>query len=98
MFATTLFVSVMLLWFAILPTHPTRDHVATEAYLNYIKAPTEENHRTFVDIVDRINRRFHVSQYICGAIGLASLIWLFAGLRKHKTTSRDSDFQRLEIG
>ena len=83
----TFFISVMLLWFALLPTHPSHRRDALEAYSQYLKAPSEETRHAYQNILDRVNRPFHISQYLSGVIGLSLLPRLVVVLRKHKTTS-----------
>lgn len=83
----TLFISVMLLWFALLPTHPSRNRDALEAYSRYLKTPSEENRHAYQDILDRVNRPFHVSQALSGGIGLSLLLGLIVTRGKRKTTS-----------
>jgi hypothetical protein len=83
----SLLISVMLLWFALLPTHPSRNRDALEAYSRYLRAPSEETRQTYQNILDRVNRPFHISQYLSGVIGLSLLLRLVVILGKHRTTS-----------
>src|SRR6266853_3988652 len=82
-----LIISLMLLWFALLPTHPSRNRDALEAYSRYLKSPSEETRQAYQNILDRVNRPFHVSQALSGAIGLSVLLGLIVTRGKHKTTS-----------
>jgi len=85
--AATLLISVMLLWFALLPTHPTHNRDALEAYSRYVKASSEETRHAYQEILDRVNRPFHFSQALSGAIGLSLLLGLIVTRGKHKPTS-----------
>lgn len=61
----------VLLTFALLPTFPIHSREVVAAYSHYMNAPSDETRRTYENAVDRVNRPFHILQYISGICGLA---------------------------
>jgi hypothetical protein len=74
--------SGMLLAFAFLPTLPVHSQKAGAAYSQYLRAPTPETKRAYEDVVDSVNRPFHLLQYISGICGLALPFVLFRRLTR----------------
>ena len=75
-------VSLLLLAFAWMPTHPSRDHEALSAELRVARDPTPENKRALQAALDLANRPFHTIQISALICGIALPIWFFPRHRK----------------
>ena len=76
-----------LLTFALLPTLPVHSREVTAAYFLYRSSPSEETRRAYEEAIDRMNRPFHILQYISGTCGLVlPLVLIFHPWRKRRAS------------
>lgn len=79
--------SAALLTFTFLPTHPIHSRKVAAAYSHYVNSPSEETRHAYEEAVDRVNRPFHILQYISGTCGLVlPLVLIFRLWRKRRAS------------